>query len=196
MAIMTSAAQKKSMLAITYGDPTHNCQCTPGSSCDYCGSSRRGRRQGRTHVSVLTSDRDLHVAQEFVDLPQLGGADDSNVSHRGGSSDGYSSVIAVPADLTLLHRGTRFPCSMYHGQQQAAPLIDAGRKFNSVEKSHADESYPIPIFSYPDTHRCKTFPCPYCGNGYWCMRLRFMRVLHHELLILSRSSILKKLKLG
>jgi hypothetical protein len=28
------------------------------------------------------------------------------------------------------------------------------------------------------------------------MRLRFMRVLHHELLILSRSSILKKLKLG
>jgi hypothetical protein len=28
------------------------------------------------------------------------------------------------------------------------------------------------------------------------MRLPFMRVLHHEVLILSRSSILKKLKLG
>jgi hypothetical protein len=115
---------------------------------------------------VLASDRDLHVAQESVNVPQLGGADDSNVSHRGGSSDGYSSVIAIPADLTRLRRGTRFPRSMYHGQQQAARLIDAGRKFNSVEKSHADESYPIPIFSYPDTHRCKSLPCPYCGNGY------------------------------
>ncbi len=167
MAIMTSAQKKKSMLAITYGDPTHNCQCTPGSSCNYCGSSRRGRRQGRTHISASASDTDLlHVTQVFGNLLHLGGADDSKGSHRGGSSDGYSPVTAIPADPTL-HQGTRFPCSVYYGQRRAAPLIDAGRQFNSVQKSDSNESYPIPIVTYPDPHSCKSYPCPYCGKGNW-----------------------------
>ncbi|CAM6023879.1 unnamed protein product [Sphagnum balticum] len=113
MAIMTSAQKKKSMLAITYGDPTHKCKCPPGSSCDYCGS-RRGRRQGRTHISASASDTNLlHVTQVFGNFLHLGGADDSKGSHRGGFSDGYSPVIAIPADPTL-HQGTRFPCSVYY----------------------------------------------------------------------------------
>ncbi len=166
MAIMTSAQTKKSMLTITYGDPIHKCRCPPGSSCDYCtGSSRRGRRQGRTHISASASDTDLlHVTQVFGNLLHMGGADDSKGSHRGGFSDGDSPVIAIPADPTL-HRGTRSPCSVYYGQRRTAPLIDSGRQFNSVQKSHSNESYPIPIVTYPDPHYCKSYPCPYCGKG-------------------------------